>query len=361
MNVGRRVDVCGFERWTRTRPVGTDASSSHSVSAATGRDSLVFEIPRRIVWKPASLVDTTPLCNRRARRIVDLDGGEGRLAAVSDDIPGRVQVVGRGAQVVDRRRRNLGERAHGGSTDAVSERVRDAALRDEVGSCRRVRLREFEPTLRVPVCCLGSLNTDQLAKRTLDAPVTADVGRLALERCRSRRRGVTDDGPGRKPTVSDEEILAVFENAADPVLKAGEVADQLSIGRRAVYDRLRALEEEGVLKSKKTGRGVLFGGIRGTHRRVIEKAYTPNSSFTFLSPNRRFASLSAICLISSIDSISSAVHASFISFIWCMYSVKFYLTLTPVDSILELFDLPTVFCILFLYSQRSLPVTCTAQ
>jgi hypothetical protein len=29
-----------------------------------------------------------------------------------------------------------------------------------------VRLREFEPTLRVPVCCLGNLDTDQLAKRT---------------------------------------------------------------------------------------------------------------------------------------------------------------------------------------------------
>jgi len=86
-----------------------------------------------------------------------------------------------------------------------------------------------------------------------DAPVTADVGRMALERFRSRERGVTDDGLGRKPTVSDEEILAVFEEASDPVLKAGEVADQLSIGRRVVYDRLRALEDEGVLKSKKTG------------------------------------------------------------------------------------------------------------
>lgn len=45
----------------------------------------------------------------------------------------------------------------------------------------------------------------------------------------------------------------MFEHAIDPVLKAGEVAEQLPIGRRAVYDRLRALEEEGVLKSKKTG------------------------------------------------------------------------------------------------------------
>jgi GTP-sensing pleiotropic transcriptional regulator CodY len=61
------------------------------------------------------------------------------------------------------------------------------------------------------------------------------------------------DGPGRKPTVSDEEILAGFENAEDPVLIADEVAESLLIGRRAVYNRLRSLEEQGNLKSKKTG------------------------------------------------------------------------------------------------------------
>ncbi|OYR56477.1 HTH domain-containing protein [Halorubrum halodurans] len=61
------------------------------------------------------------------------------------------------------------------------------------------------------------------------------------------------DGPGRKPTVSDEEILTVFVNAEDPVLMADEIAESLPIGRRAVYNRLRSLEEEGVLKSKKTG------------------------------------------------------------------------------------------------------------
>lgn len=61
------------------------------------------------------------------------------------------------------------------------------------------------------------------------------------------------DGPGRKPTVSDQEILAVFEEAEDPVLMADEVAEPLPIGRRAVYNRLRSLEEQGILQSKKTG------------------------------------------------------------------------------------------------------------
>ena len=61
------------------------------------------------------------------------------------------------------------------------------------------------------------------------------------------------DSPGRKPKVSDEEILAVFERAEDPVLMADEVAESLPIGRRAVYNRLRSLEEQEILKSKKTG------------------------------------------------------------------------------------------------------------
>jgi len=61
------------------------------------------------------------------------------------------------------------------------------------------------------------------------------------------------DGPGRKPTVSDEEILAVFKDSNDPVLMATEVAEPLPIGRRAVYNRLQSLEEDGILKSKKTG------------------------------------------------------------------------------------------------------------
>lgn len=58
---------------------------------------------------------------------------------------------------------------------------------------------------------------------------------------------------GRKPTVSDEEILKVFQNASDPVLTASEVADKFSIGRRGILKRLDNLEDEGILISKKIG------------------------------------------------------------------------------------------------------------
>lgn len=60
-------------------------------------------------------------------------------------------------------------------------------------------------------------------------------------------------GPGRKPTVSDEEILDVFREATDPVLTTREVADQIEIGQRGTFDRLEKLEEQAVIHVKKIG------------------------------------------------------------------------------------------------------------
>jgi len=45
----------------------------------------------------------------------------------------------------------------------------------------------------------------------------------------------------------------VFEESKDPVLTASEVAENVSIVRRSVYDRLRKLEDSGILESKKVG------------------------------------------------------------------------------------------------------------
>lgn len=68
-----------------------------------------------------------------------------------------------------------------------------------------------------------------------------------------------DSGPGRKPTVTDEEILDVFTSASDPVLTTREVADELDLGRRGTLKRLKNLEEEGLLKSKKdSGRNTVW-------------------------------------------------------------------------------------------------------
>jgi predicted ArsR family transcriptional regulator len=62
-----------------------------------------------------------------------------------------------------------------------------------------------------------------------------------------------NDGPGRPRSVTDDEILESFRTATDPVLSASEVAERLSVGRRGILTRLKQLEEDGVLRSKKFG------------------------------------------------------------------------------------------------------------
>lgn len=59
--------------------------------------------------------------------------------------------------------------------------------------------------------------------------------------------------PGPKPSVTDDEILALFRESSDPVLSTAEVTEQVSLARRSVYDRLVSLRDEGRLASKEIG------------------------------------------------------------------------------------------------------------
>lgn len=59
--------------------------------------------------------------------------------------------------------------------------------------------------------------------------------------------------PGPKPSVTDEEILNLFRETSDPVLSTAEVAEQLPLERRSVYDRLVSLRDDGRLASKQIG------------------------------------------------------------------------------------------------------------
>lgn len=60
-------------------------------------------------------------------------------------------------------------------------------------------------------------------------------------------------GPGRKPSITDDKILVVFQTSPDPFLTTKEVSDQLELGRRGTYDRLTNLADDGRLKRKKVG------------------------------------------------------------------------------------------------------------
>jgi len=59
--------------------------------------------------------------------------------------------------------------------------------------------------------------------------------------------------PGPNPSITDDEILALFQESDDPVLSTAEVAELTPLTRRSVYDRLVALREEGKLDSKEIG------------------------------------------------------------------------------------------------------------
>ncbi|RLM63750.1 hypothetical protein [Halorubrum sp. Atlit-26R] len=62
-----------------------------------------------------------------------------------------------------------------------------------------------------------------------------------------------DSTPGRKPRVTDDEILDVLRASDDPVLSTAEVTEQLPIKRSATYKRLNALREDGRLIGKEIG------------------------------------------------------------------------------------------------------------
>lgn len=58
---------------------------------------------------------------------------------------------------------------------------------------------------------------------------------------------------GRKPKVTDEEMLAIFKETDERVLSTAEVSDELPITRRATLDRLTSLAEDGRVESKSIG------------------------------------------------------------------------------------------------------------
>ena len=64
---------------------------------------------------------------------------------------------------------------------------------------------------------------------------------------------------GPEPKVSDKEVMDVFRESDEPFLQASEVAEQVSISRRAVHNRLTNIVDEGSMLSKKeVGKFVVY-------------------------------------------------------------------------------------------------------
>lgn len=64
---------------------------------------------------------------------------------------------------------------------------------------------------------------------------------------------MSESRPGRNPRVSDEEIIEVFQNAKTPVLTTSMAAEEVSIGKRALLNRLNDLEERNILNRMDVG------------------------------------------------------------------------------------------------------------
>ena len=59
--------------------------------------------------------------------------------------------------------------------------------------------------------------------------------------------------PGRKPTVSDEDILKEIALAPDPIVTAVEIAEDIEMTQQGAHSRLESLEEQSFVRSKKVG------------------------------------------------------------------------------------------------------------
>jgi predicted transcriptional regulator len=62
----------------------------------------------------------------------------------------------------------------------------------------------------------------------------------------------------RSRETSNEDILVEFYLHDDPALVAKEAADALDMSRQGIHDRLKELESQGHLHSKKPGRDRIY-------------------------------------------------------------------------------------------------------
>ena len=110
---------------------------------------------------------------------------------------------------------------------------------------------------------------------------------------------------GRKPRVTDRELLAVLRKTNDPVLSTAEVADELPIKRRATLTRLQRLAESGVLARKQTGgRNTVWWLVDDRpHTKERDPEEILNDLETFLSERDADTSLP------SLDEVRDDYHA----------------------------------------------------
>ncbi|MFC7177856.1 helix-turn-helix domain-containing protein [Halosegnis marinus] len=83
---------------------------------------------------------------------------------------------------------------------------------------------------------------------------------------------------GPAPKHSDEEILRLFRETADPVLFASEIAESLDTTRQTVYSRMEDLHSEGLVHTKKPGQRSRVYWISYEGEQFLDEQESPSGS-----------------------------------------------------------------------------------
>lgn len=98
---------------------------------------------------------------------------------------------------------------------------------------------------------------------------------------------------GRKPAVTDEDILEVFKQSTDPFLATSEVAEQIKITERGTRNRLDHLHEDGELNRKQIGKPHLYWlPTDGSNEETENETDSPLQKFEAMDENEQIEEIS---------------------------------------------------------------------
>jgi len=98
---------------------------------------------------------------------------------------------------------------------------------------------------------------------------------------------------GRNRTVTDEQILEVFEDSADPFLATSEVAEQIELTERGTYNRLDGLHEDGELNRKQIGKPHLYWlPTDGSNEETEDETDSPLQKFKAMNEDEQIEEIS---------------------------------------------------------------------
>ncbi len=97
-------------------------------------------------------------------------------------------------------------------------------------------------------------------------------------RRKRRRKRLRDEDGQFVQTIGFDDVLAVFDDVAGPVVTTTDVADGLGITTEAARRKLNRLAAEGELCRRKTGRTVVYWRTDGRGKVTIDSTSDGNTN-----------------------------------------------------------------------------------